>query len=110
MFEPINHYYRLEYSTHDAATAAERVFMLFVESQLGLAHCALARGNERVVLWNESVAIDNRVQFVSAGALTLLQALRAAIPLATLTPTAHLPPTRQLLVGDAKDWDHTGPY
>jgi hypothetical protein len=69
----------------------------------------LMAGPDRVILWADSINFDSRVLYLSPGALTLMQALVTGLPEPLEVTATDLPFERAMTLGDASDWETTGP-
>lgn len=62
-------------------------------------------GPQRVVMWEEQTGIDNKVLYLSAGAVSVLNGLHVRLPNPRKVAPSALPEGRVMMLGDATDWD-----
>ena len=101
LIEKITEYHEVVFANAEASRDASSKLMDFVNSSP--ATLVTMVGPRRVVMWEQSSDFDNRVLYLSPGALSILSRLVPLPPSSTVGPS-QLPPTRAMLLGDASDW------
>jgi hypothetical protein len=101
---PITEYHRVTFKDAKTAQAASAAMMNYATSPAALLQLT---GPNRIVMWEESAAIDIKTIYLSPGAIAILKK-KIALPAAETVPPTSLPQSRVLMVGDDSDWDATG--